>query len=195
MRRGLRLAVGVPWILGAVAFLMTGEALARGEDKSWEFGAYTLFSRHTNESEIDEAIGFGVRGAYYFRAAHTFEITVDNVGPDHADVDGLEFDVTKVGLAYVHNYATKGNQKMSPYLTFGTGVVTAERQGPGGSAEDSSTIIQVGGGVRYFYGERVALRLDGRASHWHGEGMATPREGYFTFDVTVGVSILWKGGK
>jgi hypothetical protein len=194
MRRGLRLGVGLPWIAAAIAVLMTGEAMARGEDKSWEAGAYTFFSRQTNESGIDEDIGFGVRGAWYLRAAHAFELTVDNIGPDHADVDGLEFDVTRIAVNYVHNYAPKGNTRLSPYLTFGTGVLTAELTGGGGSAEDRSTIIQVGGGVRYFYNERVGLRVDGRASRWHGEGEATPLHGYFTFDVTVGITFLWKGG-
>lgn len=193
MRGRMRLAA--PCLVVAVAMLGGGEALARGEDKSWEFGAYTFFSRHTNESLIDEGFGFGLRGAYYLRAAHAIELSVDNVGPD-ATVDGFEFDVTKVALSYVHNYAPKGNQQISPYLTFGTGLLTAEVTGMGGSFEDSSTLIQVGGGLRYFFkGKPVALRFEGRASHWRGEGVATPREGYFTFDVAAGVSFLWKGGK
>jgi hypothetical protein len=194
MRRGWRPGLAGPVVAGLMAFLGIGEALARGGDKSWEFGAYTVFSRHSNETEIDEGFGFGVRGAYYIRAAHALEVNVDRNSPD-AKVEGSEFDVTRTVLSYVRNYSPKGNDKMSPYVQFGLGYLTAEVTGPvPGSAEDGSTLLQAGGGVRYFYGKRVGLRVDGRWSSWRGDSEATPRERFHTFDVTIGVTFLPKGG-
>jgi hypothetical protein len=133
----------------------------------------------------------GVRGAYHFKANQGIEIDFDTLSTDGKDDNrGKDFDVTKVGISYIRNFQPKKNEKALPLLIFGAGRIGVDD----GTKKSTSTFLRAGGGVRYFFTPRFALRADGRLYRWRGDNEAVPRSSFYSFDVTVGLSYLFGGG-
>ncbi|MGH9750475.1 MAG: outer membrane beta-barrel protein [Candidatus Polarisedimenticolia bacterium] len=196
MRGAWRRFAGRPLVALVMVLAGAGEARARSEDGSWEFGGAVLYSRFPNESTIDEDIGYGVRAGYSFRALDALEFELTRVSTDHSEVDGVSFDVDRMVVSWIRNFTPKASPKLSPFLRGGLGRIAVEASSTGGpSAEDTATLLRFGGGMRAFFTERLAFRVDGSLSHWRGEGGAVPKEGQLTFDLAVGLSFITKGGK
>ncbi|HEU5394350.1 MAG TPA: outer membrane beta-barrel protein, partial [Candidatus Methylomirabilis sp.] len=152
-------------VLGVAILAGTGEALGRGEDRSWEVGAYAFNSSFDNSSNLDDALGFGVRAAYYIRALHALEIQVDQATADHISLPGVEIDVLKYSLNYLRNFQLKRTEKMAPFFLLGWGLLDADD----GTGSDDSMVIRVGGGSRSFLTPHFALRIEGAMYHWNGD--------------------------
>jgi hypothetical protein len=186
------------WLLVAWVMVVAGagEARARSEDGSWEFGGYALYTRFPNDSTLDEDIGYGVRAGYSFKALHALEFDLTRVSTDHVELDGVSFDVDRMVVGWTRNFTPKASPKLSPFLTGGLGRIAVEASASGvPSVEDTATLLRFGGGMRAFFTDRLAFRVDGVLSHWRGEGGAVPKEGQLTFDLAVGLSFVTKGGK
>ena len=166
-------------------------AFAAFDDKVWEVGGYTGESTFANSSNIGDALVWGARGAYYIKAAHGIELDLDFGSAGTTGRGNVDFDLAKIGVNYIHNLQLKGREKAVPLVLFGVGRITVDN----GTSDASSTVLRAGGGVRYFYTPRLSLRVDGRIYHWRGDGEVNAREGYFSFDLTVGLSVLLGAAK
>ena len=182
-------------VLGGVALaaaLGGTPSLAGVSERSWEVGGYALFTRYSNSSTVEDSLfGPGVRGAYHFKENAGVEIDLEFSTSDHVDrsVD-IEFDVMKLGVNYIRSFKSKKGEKVSPLLIFGLGRISIDD----GDEESTATFLRAGGGVRIFFTPNLALRIDGRMFHWRGDNQAVPREGFFSFDTTLGLSYTFGGG-
>jgi hypothetical protein len=138
-----------------------------------------------------------VRLNLYSSAVHSFEFSLDGGSEDHQEPNlKIRFLTDKVGLHYMRNYTPKGSQKSSPFVAFGVGRLSVARRTQNISSgvvtheRDGANYLSIGGGFRFFFTPRAALRMDARTYRWRGDGLTTPREPFFSFDLTVGVSFL-----
>ncbi len=182
---------GLAAVLGVAVLAGTVETPAGVEDRSWEIGADVFNTSFGNSSNIDDALGFGVRGAYAIRAAHALEFSVDQATGDHATASGVEFDVLKYSLDYLHNFILKRSQSVAPFVTLGYGILEADD----GTSTTDSSVIRFGGGSRFFVSPRFAIRVGAVMYHWNGDGGSIPRESFFSFDLLVGASFVFGGGE
>lgn len=201
LRAGRRPGVILLVLLGGVC-LNGGQAQARDSDRSWEVGVYTSGSTFSGATEINSAFpGFGVRGGYHFKAIHELEFDFDKADADHKEDQTITFDISKSSISYVRNFLAKGKEKMTPFITFGLGKIKVTREqdpAPPGSdkrQDRTSSLLRLGGGLKYFYTPHVGLRFDAKIFHWRGDDVVVPRQGFYTFDATLAVAILLGGSK
>jgi hypothetical protein len=173
-------------LAGAILGAALGDdvAIARLGEGDWEVGGYVLNEHFSNSSGISDFLALGARGVYYIKAAHGVELEFDAGSGDSRDSSGPSFDVTRLAVGYIHNLTLKGKEKFTPLVMFNVGRINIDS----GNDSSASTFVGAGGGVRYFYTPRVALRLDGRVYRWRGDGDVVPRTSYYSFDLMVGVS-------
>jgi OmpA-OmpF porin, OOP family len=192
MARARRLGAPLALLAAGIAAAASPAVAADPEPKSWEVGAFVLSTTYDNDSLIADTIGFGARGGWVFKDRHEFELYLVKETADE-DVKGSDetFDITRWSIDYVYNLKVKKPEsKLSPFLLFGVGKMSYEGKGD----SDSTTTFQTGGGVRVFMTKRFALRFDGRIFHFHGDNVIIPRDGWFSFDFTAGVSYFFGGG-
>jgi outer membrane protein with beta-barrel domain len=196
-RSGVILSV----LLGGL-ILEEGPSLARDSEGAWEVGAYTTFSTYSGVTEIEAAFpGFGLRGGYHFKAIHELEVDLDRVDSDHKKDSTIQFEIFKTAVNYVRNYLPKGKEKMAPFITFGLGTIKVTREqdpaAPGTDAkvDHSSTMLRLGGGLKYFYTPKVGFRFDSKIYHWRGDDVVVPRKGHYSFDLTLAATFLFGGEK
>jgi hypothetical protein len=161
--------------------------------KTWEIGADLVNTIHNNNSTMDDVLGYRVRGAYHFNKSHGVEVTAQFQDPGSNQQDNnITFHTHKYVLNYVVTLKSKKpDSKISAFIDLGVGKFIYDN----GDQGDKSTVVQAGGGVRYFFSKSWALRFDGLLWHWHGDQVVVPRHGFFAFDLAVGVSCVFgKGG-
>jgi hypothetical protein len=179
IRCGLMLAGA---ILGA--FLCCDVAFARINDGTWEVGGYVANEKFSNSSGIQDVLALGARGAYFIKATDGVELDFDTGSGDSRDKGGPSVDVRRLSVGYIHNLTLKGKEKFIPFIKFNVGKISLDN----GDSSATRTLLGVGGGLRYFYSPRIALRLDGRIYRWRGDGEVTPVTSFYSFDLMVGVS-------
>lgn len=189
MHRTFRWAGVVMFLLVLGAIGSGSTAFARNEDGSWEVGAYFFNSTFDNESGIEDSQGVGIRAAYHLKAQHVLEIEIDSATGDHRFKPGVEVDTFKYSLSYLHNHFVKGHEKAIPYTTFGLGIIDVDD----GTLSTDSTFYQFGGGVRYWLKEHFGIRFGAKMYRWRGDGNVAPSKGFFSFDISVGVTFLFGG--
>lgn len=175
------------WALALAAISGTTAAAELGN--TWEVGGYIVNSIYDNDSLLSDTVSPGVRGGYFFKPQHGVELTYAVQSTDNATKGSTEtFDISKWALDYVYNFKSKKpDSKLAPLFIFGFGQMHYE----GDSGSDSTTIIQSGGGVRVMFKPWIALRIDGKLFHFHGDdGDNLPRDPYFGFDIDLGVSFF-----
>jgi hypothetical protein len=183
-------------LAAAVVAAASPAAAVEFEKKSWEVGAYLVRSTYDNDSTISDTFAWGVRGAFIGTPRHEGEFTFEMQSADDATKGSdVTYDITKWTINYLYNIkGKKPESKLATFLLFGAGTMSYDGRGE----SESSTILQAGAGVRIFFTKRFGMRMDGKIWHFHGDGSGggtgVPRDGYFAFDATVGVSYLFGGG-
>jgi outer membrane protein with beta-barrel domain len=183
--------------LFASAILIVGIAagctrtLARDTEKSWEVEPYVLVGRYANAADIDTGFGYGVRGGYHVKAIHELELSLDWVSADDTELPGVTIDVSQYSFDYARIFLIKGHDKMTPFASFGLGIINVDD----GTESASSTSYRVGGGFKYYWQPRFALRFDVKVYRWHGNGHVTTSDPFFSMNVGLGVSFLFGGTK
>jgi len=177
---------------GAAVAAASPAAAVEFEKKSWEVGAYLVSTTYDNDSTISDTFAWGVRGAFIGTPRHEGEFAFEMQSADDATKGSDEtFDITKWTISYLYNLKSrKPESKLATFVLFGAGTMSYDGKGE----SDSTTILQGGGGVRIFFTKKFGMRLDGKIWHLHGDGTIIPRDGFFAFDATVGVSYLFGGG-
>jgi hypothetical protein len=181
-------------IIALTAWLAVAPAGAADLALGWVGGAHLQSTTMDNDTTIDDAFGWRVRGAYHFNKTHAAELTYDSVSADsNIKTSTLSYDLEKIMVTYLATLKNKNpDAKWQAYALFGAGRVSYDN----GFESESSSVIQGGGGVYVFFtkSKSLALRFDGRIWHFHGDSQIVPRDGFFSFDFGVGVSWLF-GGK
>ena len=178
-----------------LAFLLTlpggGAVLARDQAGAWEAGAFFDYTHYDVSSRVGDATGFGVRGGYHFTDRHEVELAFTSAsGTSKETAIDLDIDRTLIAANYLHNFLPKNKERMDPFLVFGIGRLDLDY----GTGSMDSMTLRAGGGVKWFFTPRVALRFDVAGAYWHGDGSLTPRSAYFALDSSLGVSVLFGGG-
>ena len=193
MHRSRRFAA--PTLLGiAFAVVVATTTPARSAEiaaKSWELGGDLVHTTYDNDSLISDTFSYTFRGGYAIRSRHMFELDY-NIGSADQDVkdSSVSYDITRITINYIGNFKNKKpDSKFAPYALFGIGLMSIDD----GDNSDGGTIFRAGGGTRYFFNKKIALRIDGVLGHFHGDGEAIPRRSYFDFDFAVGVSFFVGG--
>ena len=189
--RALRLCGAVLILLVAGIVWPGSTAFARNEKGSWEVGVYVLQSLYDNESGINDTTGGGVRGAYHFKAVHALEIDFDWSQGEARLVPGVDIDVFKYSVSYLHNHFIRGHEKVLAHSTFGVGLLDLDD----GMQDADSSFFRVGGGFKYWFNDHAGIRFDGKIYHWRGDNTVAPRNGYFSFDLTLGATFLFGGAE
>ena len=166
-------------------------ALARDTDKSWELGAYLSMTRYAAGTRMDNSNGFGLRGGYHFKAVNELEGSLDLQSANDSKLKGVSYDITKISVDYVRNFLIKGHEKITPFATFGAGLIGFDN----GDDNGTSSAYRVGGGFKYFFKPRVGFRFDVKLYRWHGDGTVLVRDPFFSADATFAVTFLVGGGK
>ncbi len=179
--------------LAALALLpAAGLATAAEIDQgTWEAGVFVAFTNYAGESTLDGSFTYGGRGAYFFRAAHGLELDI-SFGSTDNNLQGIDedFDLTKIFINYIHNFQLKKVSRMMPFMRVGMGKFNVDD----GMNDDSATTMQFGAGTRVSLSDRLALRFDGTLFRWRGDDIVTPRDSFFSFEVTVGLSVFIGSG-
>ncbi|HET8948506.1 MAG TPA: outer membrane beta-barrel protein [Candidatus Polarisedimenticolia bacterium] len=159
----------------------------------WEVGGDLLSTTMDNDTTIQDALGFRLRGNYHFTKTHTIELTYDAVSADTSvKTSDISYDLTKIMVSYLGSFKNKKpDSKVSSFGVFGIGQVSYDN----GEASDDSTVFQAGGGVRVRFTKSLAFRVDGRIWHFHGDSFIIPRDGFFSLDIAAGVSWFFGKGK
>jgi len=178
-------------LVASIAALTATTAGATDLTKTWEVGGLVDFNAYANGTDLKDSIGFGLRGAYHYKARHAVELTLEFAHTDStlSDTPDVSFDVSKWTIDYLHELKQKkADTKLAPFLLFGIGRFNVDD----GDDSSSSTVFEGGGGVRVFMTKRFALRFDGRIWHFHGSD-PVPGGHWFAFDLGAGVSFFLGG--
>ena len=166
-------------------------ALARDTEKSWEVEPFVLLGRYANATDFDTGYGYGVRGGYHLKAIHELELCLDWASADHKERPGVTVDISKYSFDYARILLIKGHEKMTPYATFGLGVINIDD----GTDSADSTTFRAGGGFKYYFNPHLGMRFDVKLYRWHGNGHVTTSDPFFSVDATLGMNFLFGGPK
>lgn len=179
---------GAAYVLAASA----GPARAADLAKKWEVGAGVAYSLYDNDSTLADNPATSVRGGYHFGPNHGAELSLQFQSTE-SGTKGLEldYDVRRWAVNYLYDLKSKKPEsKLAPVILFGVGQMNWEA----GGEKAGSTLFQAGGGLRVLFTPWLALRVEGRLFHYHGDGEGLiPRDGFFGFDADVGVSFFFGG--
>ena len=177
-------------IVSSIAVLTATTARATDLTKTWEVGGLVAYDAYANGSEIKDSVGFGLRGAYHYKARHGVELNLEFAHSDTTLSDSdVTYDLSKWTIDYLHEMKQKkADTKLAPFLIFGIGKFNVDS----GDASSSPTVFEGGGGLRIFMTKRFALRFDGRIWHFHGTD-PIPEGHWFAFDLAAGVSFFLGG--
>jgi len=177
-------------MVASLAALTATTAGATDLTKTWEIGGLAAYDAYANGSELKDSIGFGVRGAYHYKARHGVELTLEFAKTDSTVSNShVSYDVRKWTIDYLHELKQKkADTKLAAFVLFGIGKFNVDS----GDASSAATVFEGGGGVRVFMTKRFALRFDGRIWHYHGND-PIPEGHWFAFDLAAGVSYFLGG--
>ena len=169
-----------------VAFLLLAAGpAAAAEMRTFELGVFGGFYFADDDAGVDDDVVFGARLGYSFTPIHEMELVVDRVNTtfDSPSFGELDEEFTSVSLRWVFNFPVPSG-RFVPYGAVGLGNMNDEVDLPGGgTSEDDDTLFTMGGGFRSFFGDNMALRVEGRL-----KGFETFEVDQDNFEITVGLT-------
>ena len=113
----------------------------------WVAGGKLAWFPHAN---------IGVEGTVSFSSA---DVSLDEVGGDETD---FTVDVTEVRVDGVYQMLFQLDQKIVPYFSAGVGQMVFDAGEESGVTDEPVTNLTYGGGLKFWFTPRIALRLDAR---------------------------------
>ena len=132
-------------------------------DRSFEFGPYIVGANFDDESNIENSGGLGFRFGFTFHKAHEVEFLVDFISTED-EFDGfLDVDLTTFKTGYVFNIVPEA--QIVPLVTAGLGFQNIQISEETFFGEvkfeyETDPLAYLGGGVRFFIGPVLNIRLD-----------------------------------
>lgn len=155
--RAVRLAVAL-----AVLAILPSFALAANKAHSFEIGGAFTFVRFDTQMELSSRIAPSLILGYNFTKRHGGEMvyTSTKATPDNSDHFDVDVDIIRLG--YTFNSYPREN--MTSAFRFGVGMVRTDPDpavNPSNplSGRDTNPFIYTGGTYRYFFSDRIAMRL------------------------------------
>ena len=128
-------------------------------DSGWVAGGKLAWFPHAN---------IGVEGTISFsKAGFIEESTGDDIGDEIEDIfGGDDVNVWEVRVDGVYQFIMGADQTIVPYFSAGVGQLVFDHDDSGGEddgvIDEPMTSLNWGGGLKVFFGDRFALRLDAR---------------------------------
>ena len=113
----------------------------------WVAGGKLAWFPHAN---------IGVEGTVSFSSA---DVSLEEAGGDETD---FTVDVTEVRVDGVYQMLFQAEQKFVPYFSAGVGQMVFDAGEESGVTDEPVTNLTYGGGIKFFFTPRIALRLDAR---------------------------------
>lgn len=169
-------------------------ALAQNRSESWEFGPYIVGFNFDSEIEIEDRWGAGFRFGYNFVPMHEIEFAFEAVDTEDDVIHLIDVKVAQIQANYVLNFVFDRHQKVVPYFTAGLGVIRFEVDEPFiGSDDETDSLFNFGGGVRFFFTRQFNLRLDARFVSYTGDNVILRDQDYTNQQFSVGVGWVLGG--
>ncbi len=177
-----------------VLFSAASPALAQNRSESWEFGPYLVGFDFDSEIEIEDKWGAGFRFGYNFVPMHEIELAFEAVDTEDDIFHLIDVKVAQFQANYVLNFIFDRHQKIVPYFTAGLGAIRFEVDEPFlGSDDETDSLFNMGGGVRFFFTRQFNLRLDARFVSYTGDNVILRDRDYKNQQLSVGVGWVLGG--
>ena len=177
-------------LLSLLPLLLSATSLARAQNRaeSWELGPYVVGTDFDSQAEIEDAAGIGFRFGYNFTRLHEVEILFDAVHTQDSVINQIDIDEGKFEANYVFNFNVQRHQPVVPYLTAGLGFVHFKVDDPiFGTDDETDSLFNFGGGVRFFFTKTFNLRLDFRSVFFQGDNVVLRDLDYQDNEFSAGV--------
>jgi len=177
-----------------VLLAVSSPALAQNRSESWEFGPYFVGFNFDSDIEIEDKWGGGFRFGYNFVPMHEIEFAFEAVSTEDDVFHLIDVKVGQLQANYVFNFIFDRHQKVVPYFTAGLGVIRFEVDEPFiGSDDETDSLFNMGGGVRFFFTRQFNLRLDARFVSFTGDNVILRDRDYTNHQLSVGVGWVLGG--
>ena len=173
----------------AMALLAAGPAAA-AEMRQFELGVLGGFYFADSTAGVDDDFVYGLRAGIVFTPVHELELVYDRVKTtfDSPSFGELDEEFTSFSARWVFNFPLPSG-RFVPYGAIGIGNMDDEVERPNGTtASDDDTLLTIGGGFRSFFGDNMALRVEGRLKSFR-----TFEVSQDNFEITVGLT--WALGR
>jgi outer membrane protein with beta-barrel domain len=168
--------------------LAAGTAQAENRAQTWEFGPYLVFTDFDSATEIDDATGPGFRFGYNFTKLHEVEMYFGTLNTEDSVTGQIDVNQFEVQANYVFNFNFQRQQPVVPYFTTGFGFLRLDVDAPfAGSGDEVDGLFNIGGGIRFFFGRVVNLRLDFRSIFYQGGNQVLLDLDYQNNEFSIGV--------
>lgn len=144
------------------AILLSG-APTLAADNEGAFSVSPMFGLYRFDSDegVDRnGTGFGLGFGYYY----TDQLMVEGFGvmsSSEFSPSGADFDTSVLGLDLTYHFTDLG-WVWTPYLSAGLGYRTRDPSVLAATDNDVDGVVVVGGGVKYFFADDMAFRIDAR---------------------------------
>jgi outer membrane protein OmpA-like peptidoglycan-associated protein len=169
----------------AIAAITTPLAAQRAHQ--FEIGAFGSYTRYDRPFNLDNQIGFGGRLGYFFGETVGIEVDVGHQAP-HAKIGSDSATLTHFSASLVLNF---GSERNLFYILGGYSRLDWGKAAPYRFTDNG---VHGAIGDRIFLGDRVALRLEGRAIYAPKTGFVGGGEWAGHIVGSLGLSIFAGGG-
>ncbi|HSH68965.1 MAG TPA: OmpA family protein [Deferrisomatales bacterium] len=158
--RGRR-AIGL-LVFGLALWCAAGTALAADTAGKFEVSPFAGWFVFDKDMDLDNSPVLGARFGYWF--TRQLQLELSGEGVPQKDSGKTELPLTLGHVDGLYNFNYKPEQKFIPYLAAGLGTGVYYAQDPDLGAKETSfdLLLNWGGGFRYLFSDRLALRLDAR---------------------------------
>lgn len=139
-------------------------------------GGYTFDS----DQDLETSPVFGLRGGYNFTERWTAELAASYVLAESELPNYPETDAYSYGIDALYHFNPSGT--WVPFVVAGIGAGNQQRPAPG-QKDNGDWTYNIGGGIKYFLSDAVALRGDIR-------DVMLPEDSRTNWEYTVGVTFL-----
>jgi opacity protein-like surface antigen len=184
----MRTKTAVLWTFVPLLIAAATPAHAQNRAKSWELGPFVTSNHFDDDIEIEDQAGVGFRFGYNFTRMHELEFSFDGVDTEDSVIHAIDVTVGQFQVNYVLNLIFDRHQTVVPYVTAGLGSIRIEADDPFfGTEDETDDLFNLGGGVRFFFGNRFNLRLDARRIFFQGDNRVLLDDDYQNTQLSAGV--------
>jgi hypothetical protein len=154
MKKSFLTLVASITLLGAASAAHAGTEVGQ-----WTVGAGGLWTATDNQRGLDDGLSFNVSGGYAMSEAWDMSL---NIFAGNHDITGAAGERTIKGAVLEFNRVFKRDERITPFVTLGAGIVDQFR--PGFGVPEKEVVTKVGGGVLAdvadFAGGKLQVKLD-----------------------------------